>query len=135
MSESESSLPVGSRFWSCWKRRKASADSSPHTPVGAACRYPRSNSACWISRCRSGVGTCWPCRQLGVRFLREADFLPRLEDFFEATGFLGDARFDFDEAVVFAGGVVFPLLAGLPSANTDPASHKRRTNRADLRKP
>jgi hypothetical protein len=67
--------------------------------------------------------------------LREADFLPRLEDFFEATVFLGDARLGFDNAVLFAGGVVFPVLAGLFSANPKTASHSNRTNRADLRKP
>jgi hypothetical protein len=36
--DSESILPVGSIFWSCWNRRRAATDASSQTPVPGPCR-------------------------------------------------------------------------------------------------
>lgn len=63
MSVTESSLPLGAMFFSFWKRFSASTESAAQTPLGSPCKKPRSTSACWISRYRSGVGAVWELRR------------------------------------------------------------------------
>ena len=103
MIDSESSLPLASSFWSCWNRFSASTLSVPHFSGTGDCRYPRSMSACWISRYRSGVGSCWPRRQLGELLLRATRRVPARFDVFLGVTVFAVVR----RATVFAGGVLF----------------------------
>lgn len=60
-------------------------------------------SDCWISRYRSGVGSCWPRRQLGELLLRATRLvLARFDVSLLVTVFAVVRR-----RTVFAGGVLF----------------------------